>query len=911
MKEELEKIIGFPIYLDIDLANSYHQFKLGPITARRLSIQTPWGQVQPRFLPEGVSPASGVLQSVMAEVFSDFKKFSITIFDNLLVLALDYDDALVKLRKVLQRCRERNIVLKFSKTWLGFTKVDFFGYECSHKSFGLSQKRKDGIRAFEMPTSLKKMQSFLGTANFFHSFVPNFADYAAPMYDMARKDFDWNPQSWTKDYRALFERFKDAIVRACSLFYPDYNLDWIVRSDASEIGVGAVLLQVLVGESGATTQQPIAFSSKKFSEQAGRWSTYEQEAYGIFYAITSFEYFLTCKEFIVETDHRNLQWMESSLVPKVVRWRIYLSRFQFKIRHISGKLNTVADWQSRFFLLNDVTAIPGDVQTMLATVHGGRVGHHGARRTWALLNKHFPGHQVPISVVSEFVATCIICQKDRIGMLPADMLPAVNRNLKVPHARHTVGVDTLTITPRDKVGNEYLVVIVNQFTKFVAIFPVADKLALTLARCLLQFFCSFGKFDRIISDPGSDLTSEVVAALNKWVGIDHTFSLVDRHESNGVERVNGLILRHIRALVYDERIGDSWSAPEVLCWVMHLLNSWTHSETGITPYEATFGSDEVEYFKFGNDSEASHEFVKHFSHNLRILRENSRKFQAELVEERKGDITQTQFKAGDFILYHMHQRENKLQPQFQGPFEVVSQRKNDITVRNLIRGNIFQVHVSRVKIFHGNRDEAFAMAQLDNDQYVIEKFLGYKGDPLERSNMDFLVRFADKSELWLPWSKDVSDTVQFETFCNANAELRILLLPANRVNRYLADINRQPITEVSPGDTVYVDLRTYQAAWYDELPFSDKYTRKYVLEYKYLRMKYNDTRVLMYCPVFNEEFWVKRDFVLRYGLIREKPANAILVDKAFADANPAVKPSNQVLQVFCESVSQMFPTGIG
>jgi hypothetical protein len=55
----------------------------------------------------------------------------------------------------------------------------------------------------------------------------------------------------------------------------------------------------------------------------------------------------------------------------------------------------------------------------------------------------------------------------------------------------------------------------------------------------------------------------------------------------------------------------------------------------------------------------------------------------------------------------------------------------------------------------------------------------------------------------------------------------------------------------------------------------------------------------MYCPVFNEEFWVKRDFVLRYGLVREKPANAILIDRAFVEANPAVKPTVQVLQTFC------------
>jgi hypothetical protein len=135
------------------------------------------------------------------------------------------------------------------------------------------------------------MQSFLGTANVFLDFVANYAKYAAPMYDMAMKDFNWDESTWTRDYRKCFEEFKEAVISATTLYYPDNNLDWIVRSDASEIGVGTVLLQVHVDEKGGETQQPIAFASKKFSEQARRWSTYEQEAFGIYYAVSTFLFF--------------------------------------------------------------------------------------------------------------------------------------------------------------------------------------------------------------------------------------------------------------------------------------------------------------------------------------------------------------------------------------------------------------------------------------------------------------------------------------------------------------------------------------------------------------------------------------------------------------------------------------------
>ncbi len=172
VRHELGKIIRFKIYLDFDLVNSYHQFLLAPSTSHRLSVQTPWGQVRPLFMPEGIPPASGILQKTMKEIFADFDEWTIVIFDNLLVLAHDYTDACRKAELILDRCIQRNLFLKFAKTWLGFQEVTFFGYVCKHLSYELSQKRKDEIMAFPMPTSVKKMQSFLGTALFFkHLFL--------------------------------------------------------------------------------------------------------------------------------------------------------------------------------------------------------------------------------------------------------------------------------------------------------------------------------------------------------------------------------------------------------------------------------------------------------------------------------------------------------------------------------------------------------------------------------------------------------------------------------------------------------------------------------------------------------------------------------------------------------------------
>jgi hypothetical protein len=162
-------------------------------------------------------------------------------------------------------------------------------------------------------------------------------------------------------------------------------------------------------------------------------------------------------------DHRNLVWIETSVVPKVVRIRLFLQTFHFKVMHVPGKENIFADWLSRLGddpPLNSVSVVErerDEINVALREVHNARMGHGGIRRTWLLLNEHFPGHGVSMETVAEFVGTCCpTCQKYRLGM--SDSLPPPARALSTDH-RHTCGYDLLYVTPPDKEGYKYMHVI--------------------------------------------------------------------------------------------------------------------------------------------------------------------------------------------------------------------------------------------------------------------------------------------------------------------------------------------------------------------------------------------------------------------------------------------------------------------
>ena len=140
---------------------------------------------------------------------------------------------------------------------------------------------------------------------------------------------------------------------------------------------------------------------------------------------------------------------------------------------------------------------------IFSEVHGKMKMHFGSRRTWLSMNKRFPGHKLPYAWIAEQVAACPTCQKDRLLM--SDYLEPVVRHLKPKHRRQRVGVDNLTVTPKDAAGNGHLIVIVDHFTKYVWVQVAKEYTATTVATALFVYICTFGMFDELWSDPGSDL----------------------------------------------------------------------------------------------------------------------------------------------------------------------------------------------------------------------------------------------------------------------------------------------------------------------------------------------------------------------------------------------------------------------
>lgn len=903
---EIMKAAQFRYFVDLDMCNSFHQIPLAREFSELLSVQTPWGLVRPKFLPEGVGPASGLLQHLVRDIFTDFSDWTVVIFDNFLVLAKSYDDAYIKLEKVLLRCKDYGIVLKLKKSYIGVEQVTFFGYQISHSKWGLSDSRKQSISAITFPTDKKSMQSFLGAALFMHHHIPNYSQWAAKLYEMVHQDFSWDPEAWSFDYKAHFDKFKLALVDAMVLHFPRYDLPWVLRVDASDYAVGAALFQVSANAEGAPEEQLIALSSTKFSEPAKSWDTYKREAFAIYRGVFGFDYYLRGKEFLLESDHRNLQWIEASQSAIVIRWRVLLQSFSFKVRHIPGKQNLVADWLSRsgcadYGAVNIMDTQPVDnaFGEIMRQVHGGRHLHWGATRTYELAKKLFPDATISQAAVREYVRTCSICQKCRnVGIKP---LAAQALSLKPPTYRRTIGVDIVTVTPPDKFGHCCLILLVEHFSHFPQAYPSKNYSAQSVARILFKHFTTFGVFDEVASDPGSAFMAEVVQQLVYWLGMAHKVSLIGRHESNGCEGSAQQYLRHLTTLVADERLIDIWSDDTVLPLINYSLASFPTSETGgYTPFELKYGRRDASYMRLpaaGDLTSSAHDFIKALELNIATVRDASLKFQQKMVEERRTAAGRaSSYEYGDFVLWDPLEtpwdfKETKLTPRYAGPYQVIRQVKNDVHCKHVNLGTEHTFHVSRLHPFFGTYDDALRVSQLDRNQYLIKSINYFRGNVFKRSSLTFNISFDDGSVIDVPYSADLFNSAPFAAY----AASRPCLLPLRSATSALAlhslsDTNKLMITSVSPGADAYLNIRFFDgrtSAWFDSLELPNPAV-DYVVHCRVVRwLTKTRSRVAVYCDIFAAEYKLAHSDVIMYLYSATLPSFTV-IDESYRPLYPRI-----------------------
>ena len=329
-------------FSSLDMASGYWQIGMDPESQEKAAFTTHRGLFQPLVQPFGPKGGVAHFSRVMNSLLGSMQWKQLLIYlDDILVFGKDFEEHLQRLETVFATLIKANLKLKPAKCHLFQETVPFLGHVISPKGISPSGEKTNAVQSWPVPTTKDQLQSFLGLASFYRRFVKDFATIVEPLNRLTRKQvsFDWDVHC-----QKSFDCLKDALVKHPVLAYPDFTQKFILTTDVSMVGIGAILSQMSGGH-----EKVIAYASRTLSKAERNYSATERECLGVVWATDHFKYYLLGAPFVIYTDHNPLTYLRSVSQPqgKLARWILKLEQYDYELRYKPGKQIPHADALSR------------------------------------------------------------------------------------------------------------------------------------------------------------------------------------------------------------------------------------------------------------------------------------------------------------------------------------------------------------------------------------------------------------------------------------------------------------------------------------------------------------------------------------------------------------------------------------
>ena len=232
------------IFTKIDLRGAYNLLRIRPGDEWKTAFVCSQGQFEYTVMPFGLKTAPSIFQSMMEDIFSDMLRQSVLIYlDDILIFSKSTEDHVSLVREVLRRLQENRLLAKKEKCVFSTNCIDFLGYVISDKGISVAPDKVKTILDWPVPVKRRELKSFLGTANFNRKFIAGYSNIVAPLLALDSKEIKKFQTAWTAQCDEAFSKLKEMMASAPVLRHVNFNLPFIVETDASDFAVGAVLLQ--------------------------------------------------------------------------------------------------------------------------------------------------------------------------------------------------------------------------------------------------------------------------------------------------------------------------------------------------------------------------------------------------------------------------------------------------------------------------------------------------------------------------------------------------------------------------------------------------------------------------------------------------------------------------------------------
>ncbi|UYV75671.1 hypothetical protein LAZ67_13000963 [Cordylochernes scorpioides] len=680
--EVMDTLQGSTYFSAIDLRSGYWQVEVEERDKEKTAFTTAHGLYEFNVMPFGLCNAPATFERNM-------------------------ENMLGNLRWQICLCfRESNLRLNDKKCRFAFEELEILGYITSKHGIKPAEQNIKAVRNFPRPKKVKEVQSFLGMCSYYRKYIKDFSKIADPLTNLIKKSVSF---TWTERQEEAFQTLKTALLSPPILGHFNPNASTYVHTDASNIGIGATLVQDIGGE-----EKVISYSSRTLSKAEQNYSTTEKECLAVVWSMSKLRPYLYGRHFKIVTDHHALCWLKNLKDPtgRLARWALKIQEYDFDIIHKSGKKHLDADglsrgplpetdWDEDFerLFLNQITDEKDRFiekkkkREIMKEYHNHMSnGHLGVARTmYRIKSKYFWPSM--LKDVSEFVKTCHLCQSRKgSNQLPSGLLQPIPP-ANFPFER--IGIDFVGPLPSTKNRKKWIIVLTDYYTRYAETKAVSEATVKEVSKFLVEdIFLRHGAPQYLISDRGSQFTSNLKEDVMKMCKIKHCFTTSYHPQTNGLtERLNRTLINMLSM----------------------------YETTGHSPFFLMFGREPTSLLDDRNisvdiDKDDYDEYIKHHLDKIERTRKlvinNTIKTQERMKKNYDKKHMERSYEPGELVAVWTPIRKigkcEKLLRKYFGPYRIL---KKMSSVNYLIepKDNPGQdpliVHVSRIKPYYERMDE--------------------------------------------------------------------------------------------------------------------------------------------------------------------------------------------------------------
>ncbi|UYV68834.1 K02A2.6-like [Cordylochernes scorpioides] len=728
-----DSLHGARYFTSLDLCSGYWQVEVEEQDREKTAFITPDGLYQFNVLPFGLCNGPATFERLMDTVLRTHKwKICLCYLDDVIIFSEDLHSHLNRLKTILECLKTAGLTLNASKCRFAYTKLLILGHVVSNEGIAPDPEKIISIRKFPTPRTVKDVRAFLGLCSYYRRFIREFSKVALPLQILTRKNHSF---AWGKEQELSFNSLKNKLISPEVLIHYDPNKPIGLHTDASDQGLGAVLVHLDEN----TKERPISYASRTLQKAETNYSTTEKECLAIIWAIKKFRPYLYGRKFTIYTDHHSLCWMAKMKNPagRLARWSLELQEYDFAIKYKSGKTHLDADGLSRCPIPEKIIStinyeehdydsyikkidnlvnqnpnsygenftkfkeklfkknpsVTGDPwllivpknkqKELLENMHDHPTsGHMGIKRTYNRLKSKYFWPSM-LKTVEEYVSSCPECQfRKTPSQLPQGLLQPIP-----PASRpfEKMGIDLMGRFPKSGRGNSWILVCTDYYSRYIETAALPRGTAEEIADFFLQkVVLRHGAPKTVISDRGSCFLSKLFKEVLKICNTLHKKTTSYHPQTNGqTERMNRT-LADMMAMYIDER-HQNWD--EILPFVTFAYNSSIQDTTGYSPYflihgrepltflDSTFDMPELskhkDYDEYVSNLLEIIEYAKELSTSKTIARQNKSK---QLYDRTHREV---KYAINDLVLIWTPIRKvgraDKLQRRYVGPYQILRQ----------------------------------------------------------------------------------------------------------------------------------------------------------------------------------------------------------------------------------------------